>query len=506
MSNLDQGSVSHHSRAQLNSILSNWRLTPATFAYKISKGAWIPAKHLLYISTKIALATAKGNGKIIISLPPRHGKTELCSYYTPSWHLEKYPEKRVILASYGADLSEIQSRRVRNLFTDPDNSQLLKTRLMKDAKAVDAFHTEDGGAMFAMGVGGPITGKGADLLLIDDYIKEIKEALSPTQRDYIWNWFVTTAYTRLEPGGTVVIIATRWHSDDLIGRIIKNLTGWEYIEVPAVANDHDLLGRTAGEPLFPQRYDLPKLADIKETLGNVFWQALYQQRPIDETTRITDSGWFKKIEAVPKGDRYKICRVWDLAATEDGGDYTCGALMIYDGLLGRTYIVDMKREQLSPGKVEKLVEETALEDGLECTICIEQEPGSSGKSLVAVYQSKESLRPYKVVPVPAVKNKVVRCQPMIAAVEAGKVWVVQGDWIKPFFQEFDAFPTGEYDDQVDVVGAGYTYLTGKKSFTASWGREDKVGSDAYAKKQNLKKVHSAFATMGNRSQVTFGRD
>src|SRR4051812_34165181 len=191
----------------LQRILGNWKLTPATFAQKLSRGHWIPSPHLQYIAVRLALAIAKGNARIILSMPPRHGKSELVSIYTPAWLLEYVGNLNIILASYGADLAEGFARRVRGIIRDPNNEHLLRCRL-GDLSRAEEFNTSLGGYMYAVGLGGAITGRGANVLLIDDYIKEIKEALSPAYRDYIWNWYVTTALTRLEPNGSVIIIAT----------------------------------------------------------------------------------------------------------------------------------------------------------------------------------------------------------------------------------------------------------------------------------------------------------
>ena len=498
---------SNTSRQQMQTMLSDWKLTPATMAYKITNGNWIPAKHLLYISARIAKGIAKGGARIIISAPPRHGKSEHTSVHTPTWVLEKFPQKKIILAGYGADLATGFSRRVRDTFMDPTNAGLLNTRIRRDASRVEAFLTEQGGGMYAVGLGGAITGRGAHVLLIDDYIKEIKEALSQAYRDYIWNWFVTTAFTRLEPGGSCIIIATRWHSDDLIGRILKEFPGeWDYIELPAIAEKNDLLGRHEGEALFPDRYNIQALEENKKVLGSIFFQALYQQKPVDETKKLTDSNWFKHKLVVSQymRDRMRFVRVWDLAATEDGGDYTAGTLLGYDPQTTEVYIFDIKREQLSSGNVEDLVRRTATEDGPEVKIVIEQEPGSAGKALVNHYKVNV-LPEYEVIETFTTKNKLVRAQPFIAGAEAGLVYLVgDGDWIKPFKAEFDSFPGGSNDDQVDTAAAGYNHLTGKKIYSASWGRK-KVGSSANSKKLQQTQIKMSLTTSVRRSRTTFGR-
>lgn len=490
-------------KQQMGKILADWKLTPATFAHKISRGSWIPKQHLMYISMRVAQAIARGNGRIIISAPPRHGKSQLTSIYTPAWALEKYPDRHTIIATYGADLSVGFGRQVRDMFTDPQNAGLLNTKLRRDAQRVANFVTDRGGSMSSVGIGGPITGRGAHILLIDDYIKEIKEALSPAYRDYCWNWFTTTAYTRLEPGGTCIIIATRWHSDDLIGRILANLPGWEYIEIPAIAEEGDLLGRAIGEPLFPERYPLERLEELRESLGSIFFQALFQQKPVDESKQIADAGWLKITPTLPPHiDKFGVaCRAWDLAATQDGGDYTVGTHMILDTRDRNIYITNIVRDQLSPEQVERKVQATAISDGEDTKIYIEQEPGSSGIALIDHY-SRNVLNDFKVEGVPVVKAKVVRAQPFLAAAEAGKVFLLEGAWNNAFIKEFGSFP-GAYDDQIDTAAVCYQKLTGKKVFSASWGRKAKSST------ANSVTIRRAQFRMGSGTKrirgATFGR-
>ena len=503
-----------HDEEYVRKIIADWKMTPATLAYKLSRGNWIAAKHLMYISAKVAKAIQRGNGRIIISAPPRHGKSQLVSIYTPTWVLERFPQHRTMLTAYGADLAEGFSRQVRDIFTDKENHGLLTTRVRRDASRAAAFLTEQDGGMYAVGLGGAITGRGADVLLIDDYIKEIKEALSPAYRDYVWNWFVTTAFTRLEPNGTCIIIATRWHSDDLIGRILTNFPGqWEYIEIPAIADIKpgtlDLFGRENGEALFPERYPIDKLEEMKGVLGTPFFSALYQQKPIDETAKLTDGQWLKILTTLPPQlyTEAKWGRTWDLAATEGGGDYTVGTRAAYDKSNLSFYIDNIVRGQFSPKEAEDKVRATALADGTGCTVYIEQEPGASGKALVEHYQ-RTVLPEFKVESVPVVTNKLVRAQPFMAAAEAGKVFLIAGAWNEPFIREFDAFPSGAFDDQVDTASASYSKLSGRLLFSASWGRST---SKPPSKTQNALELRKAQFKMasetgsGRLRGATFGR-
>jgi hypothetical protein len=156
--------ISDYERQMVAKIMSDWKLTPATFAHKISRGTWIPAPHLQYIAARVARAIAKGNGRIIISAPPRHGKSQLSSIYTPAWVMERYPHFKTILAGYGSELATGFSRQVRDIFQDKDNEHLLSTRIRRDSSRVEAFLTENGGGMYAVGLGGAITGRGANVL------------------------------------------------------------------------------------------------------------------------------------------------------------------------------------------------------------------------------------------------------------------------------------------------------------------------------------------------------
>lgn len=494
--------LSVQEQAVLKTIAANYKLTPATLLHKISKGTWIPSKHLLYISKVIAKAIAQGNGRIVISAPPRHGKSQLIDVGVPIWVMENFPTYQTILASYGADLSEDFGREVRD--TIIANEDLLTVRIPRATSKVNNFETESKGGMVSVGLGGAITGRGGNVLLLDDYIKEIKEALSPAHRNYVWNWFTSTFYTRLEPGGTVIIIATRWHSDDLIGRIKKHFPGkWTFIELPAEITDEaqaqkDPIGRKVGDVLFTERYPIEKLQEIRTLLGSTFYEALYQQRPVDETNKLTDGDWLKIEKNPPSIASMRRARVWDLAATEGGGDYTVGTLCAWDPLNVKFYIYNVMRRQLSPKQAEALVRQTAITDGVDTEVLIEQEPGSAGKALYEHYNTT-ILPEFKVFSTPTTNAKVVRAQPFIAGAEAGLVYLVEGAWNTTFIQEFDEFP-GQFDDQVDTASAGYTKLTGRKIFSATWGRA------APQDKKTTRAIRGAILNISNRNRVAWGRN
>ena len=273
-----------------------------------------------------------------------------------------------------------------------------------------------------------MTGKGGHLVIIDDFIKDITEALSPAHRERQWMQFLANLDTRLEPGATVIIVATRWHSDDLIGRVTQRMEDWDVISLPAIALENDPLGRAVGDPLFPERYDVDRLGQIRRArAGTYLWEAMYQQQPFDEALGLTDPDWFPIIERLELGEEAKLtkCRAWDLAATEQGGDYTVGALMGKDAATSACIIFNVKRKQLSAHAVEKLVRQTAEADGYDTEIIIEQEPGSSGKALAEHY-IRNVLPDFRVRLVPAGNNKMIRAQPFLAAAEHGNTRLLAG--------------------------------------------------------------------------------
>jgi len=454
------------------------RLTPATLAHYRTKGRWIAAPHLLHMASIIAHELVRGDARIIIEVPPRHGKSELLSVNTPIWFLELFPWAQVILTTYAAELSVEFGRRVRDAFLENENG-VLKTKIRDDAQKMSLFLTQDGGAMRSVGIGGPITGKGAHLLLVDDYIKNWEEASSPKTLDDIFNWFITTAYTRLEPGGSCVILATRWVIDDLIGRLIeadkKNF--WTVVRLPALAEENDILGRPVGEALWPKRYSTKSLKTIKDILGEFMFSALYQQDPKTTEDSKADITKIRDIYSLPEGN-FRWVRSWDLAATEktttSTPDFTVGTLIGTNSIpgltLAHTVIADQVRGQWDPDAVEEKLLETARRDGPHIPIIIEQEPGSSGKSWAQHLQTNLLAGYTVVIKSPGGTNKWIRAQPYVAAISTGRVSFLVGAWNKAHKDELRDFPNGKKDDTVDSASLGYQHLHLTKMASPVWGR------------------------------------
>ncbi len=220
--------------------------------------------------------------RLIISLPPRHTKSLSASELFPSWFLGRNLERQVILSAYGSSLAQRFGGRVRNLLKTRAYKKIFGEILSDDTQSKSEFETKDGGSLSAVGVGGPITGKGADLLLIDDPVKSRAEAESHTYRQAIKDWYNSDAYTRLMPGGKILLIGTRWHEDDLIGYLLREHKheNWEVLSLPAIAEDRDAMERKPGEALWPERYPLKRLKEIRKSLPSRDWESLYQQKPL----------------------------------------------------------------------------------------------------------------------------------------------------------------------------------------------------------------------------------
>lgn len=227
-----------------------------------------------------------------MTLPPRHGKSELCSAAFPAWYLGNFPDRRIILASYQDTFAMSWGRKTRDIL-EAFGPTTFGVRLRADVSAAAEWHVAGHrGGMTTAGVGGRITGMGANLFLIDDPVKNAEEALSLTMRDAAWEWYLSTVRTRLEPNASIVVVMTRWHPDDLVGRLVsRSPVPWTHIRIPAIAEAGDPIGRPVGAALWPQRYDEAALADLRAELGHRWWSALFQQTP---ATDVVGALWTQK--------------------------------------------------------------------------------------------------------------------------------------------------------------------------------------------------------------------
>lgn len=417
------------------------------------------ARHLAVIDRELTDAIAKGNGRLILSVPPRHGKSELVSKYLPAWFLGTFPNQRIILSSYEAEFATSWGRKARSLLSE--HGGLFGVKVSKDSAAANRWDVDghDGG-MITAGVGGAITGRGGSLI-IDDPVKNYEEAHSETYREKTWDWFTSTAYTRLEPGCFCIVIMTRWHEDDLVGRIKERLTheDWREIVFPAIAEDGDPLGRKRGEALWPARFDEHRLKQIKDTLGSYQFSSLYQQRPTPEEGGMFKREWLSRfVDAAPVDIRR--VRGWDKAATEGGGDYSAGVLIGQDDE-GVFYVEDVVRGQWSSGARNKIIYQTAELDLLRVgkrfySVWVEREGGSGGKESAEI--SVRELAGFDAHAELVTGDKVARARAFAAQCEAGNVRLVRGAWNQRYIDELCGFPAGTNDDQVDGSSLAFNKL------------------------------------------------
>lgn len=253
------------------------RLYPDTHATLVSGGRFKAYGYQKFFGRRIADAIFAGGGREIINTASRHGKSTFCSDVIPTWFLDNWAHKRIILASYGDELATNWGRTVRNNF---EQNERLTTKLREDSKAANRWNTPQGGGMLCVGVGGSVIGFGADLIIIDDPHKDWFEAHSPTIRNRVIEWFGSTLYSRQEPGATIVVLQQRMHSDDLSGFLIEqHADPWHATRLPAIAEANDPMGRPEGAALCPERYDVQALENIRRGMTPEAWAAMFQQRP-----------------------------------------------------------------------------------------------------------------------------------------------------------------------------------------------------------------------------------
>ncbi len=443
--------------------VASWAAFPHTLARHIG-GNWEVRPHLRSISLAIASMVYAGGGLLIVEAPPRHGKSELVSRRVPLWHLCAYPERHVILAGYGASLPEAHSRWVRDALAEHGPAAGIK--LAGDSKAADRWHTTHGGSCRAVGVGGALTGFGAHLLVIDDPISNAEEADSEVMREKIWEWFLSVAWTRREPGATVVVMCTRWHEDDLIGRILahpelariaKRLT------FRAVAEADDPLAREAGAALWPERYSAEDLRQTQATLSARWWNALFQQRPTAAEGAEIMRGWWRWYDDLPVPWRdleYRLAS-WDGSFTDaDTSDFVCGIVFGVYG--GQRYVLDRVRARMTFTEACEAV--AATHRRWECSSSA-VELAANGHAIVSSLQiAMPSVYGVKVTN----KGKVARARATSPQIKAGSVLLPRGQkWADEIVEEHASFPLGNADDQVDAMSQGLSELANFQSVPLS---------------------------------------
>jgi len=438
--------------------IERWMPRRGACVGQLELGEWLGAvspffkwdwSYLVFLRSELEHVANGDTKRLMVMMPPRHGKSALVTVRFPVWLMERQSGLRVIIAAYNQTLANKFSRMSRKIAH-------MRLGLNEDRRAVEEWETQTGCWYRAVGVGGGITGMGGNLIIVDDPIKSREEAQSLTYREKVWDWYTNDLYTRLEPGGAIILVMPRWHEDDLAGRVMNTVEGakWRVVRMPALAEDGDVLGRQSGEALNPERYPAEELLKIKAVLGSWAFEALYQQRPMPAEGGMFKREWFSKFVEVSPAQVEARVRYWDKAATADDGDYTVGVRMSrVDGVY---YVEDVTRGRWSPGERDKVIKQCAETDPHGTQIWLEQEPGSSGVD--SVQALIRLLSGYSVHADRVTGSKQVRAEPLAAQAEAGNVVLVKSHWNAPFLDELLAFPNGSHDDQVDAASGAFSKL------------------------------------------------
>lgn len=428
--------------------------------------------------------------RLMVFMPPRHGKSELVSRRLPAYLLGRNPNASIIATSYGADLASRMNRDVQRIIDTPEYAALFpETRLNSSnvRTVADGTYLRNSdlfeivgrrGSYRSAGVGGAITGMGFDFGLIDDPIKSRKEAESATYRKSLWDWYTSDFYTRQEGDAAILLTVTRWHEDDLAGRLLTQAAGdpeadqWTVVRFPAVAEAEGQLPedpRQPGEVLWPEKYSARIMARIRATLGTYQFNGLFQQRPTAPEGNTIKRPWLSHFVTAAPAIATRV-RYWDKAGTEGGGKFTAGVLLARtpDKLI---YVEDVVRGQWSAGQREAEIKATAERDAAQygpggVAIWHEQEPGSGGKE--SAQATTLNLSGYVVHADKVTGDKDVRFGPFAAQAEAGNVRLVRGPWNGAFIDELCAVPTGAFRDQADATAGAFNQLP--KALEGSLGR------------------------------------
>ena len=401
---------------------------------------------------RVANGTCK---RLIINMPPRHTKSEFASYLLPAWFLGNFPHKKVIQTSHTAELAVGFGRKVRNLVDQDIYKNIFPSvELQSDSKAAGRWNTSKGGDYFAIGVGGAVTGKGADILIIDDPHSEQEAALAeinPEIYDKTYEWYTSGPRQRLQPGGAIVIVMTRWSKKDLTGQVLKAAAQrsgeeWEVIEFPAIL--------PSGNPLWPEFWSVKELEALRTELPNQKWMAQYQQNPTSESAAIVKREWWQIWEkddppscefvlqswdtAFEKHNRadYSACTTWGVFYQEDKGGLMQANIILLNAFRRRMEFPELKKQAIEE-----------FQEWEPDSIIIEKK--ASGAPLI--YEMRAMGIPVQEFTPSKGNDKISRLNAVSDLFASGRVWVPGTHWAEEVVDEVASFPGGDHDDYVDSV-------------------------------------------------------
>ncbi len=446
MTSLMENILSEHDRLVFRAIALKEKRRRLLHAGVLTFDEWLPVvtpmyqwdwPHLVLIRNELHRITIGEIKKLMIFMPPRHGKTECVTIRYPAWYLEQHPDRRVIVGCYNQILANKFSRKTRRIIRD-------RVQLSNERTAVEDWETQIGGGYRAIGVGAGITGQGGDLVIIDDPVKSREEANSVAYRERVWEWYTDDLYTRLEPNASLILIMTRWHADDLAGRILTSddVKNWSVVSLPALAEANDPLGRIEGAALCPERYGVEKLLEI-QNIQKANFQALYQQRPSAIEGAILKREYWRFYKQLPQFNM--IVQSWDTAfKTKKENDFSvCLTFGISDTGF---YILDRWKARVEFPDLKRVVIQKA-EQFHPNEILIEDK--ASGQSLIQEIRRDTRL---PIIAIQVDKDKVARANASTGVLEAGRCYLPESTpWVLDFIDVCAGFPNGAHDDDIDAL-------------------------------------------------------
>lgn len=419
-----------------------------------------------YVQNFVTRSTDKPYEILVIHTPPQHGKSASITETLPSWYLGKYPDNKVIEISYNEDFAIKFGKRNKRKIDDYGN-QIFGITVSKDtAKAMEFEIQDHNGGMISRGVGTGVTGQGANLLIIDDPIKNKAEASSKSRRDLIYDEWLMSFRTRLAPGAKVILIQTRWHEDDLAGRLLQDETNIKYLRFPCECeSDDDLLHRKIGDPLCPEMdKDKEWMEAMKSTMttqsGALTWNALYQGRPTAMEGNLIQREWWNYYE-----DELPEMRQWVMSVDasfkdEDNSDFV--AIQIWGKWKANYYLIDAVKKRLNfPDTIMEIRRLKAMYPMCK-TVLIEDK--ANGSAIISMLRKEMS----GVIAVQPYGSKMSRVQAVLGAIESGNVWLPKkARFTGDFVEECASFPNGAHDDQVDSMSQALNRLIYQQSFDAT---------------------------------------
>lgn len=422
-------------------------------------GEWgqVPAAHHRLLMWELAAISRGSIDRLMVLMPPGSAKSTYASVLFPAWWFRQHPSSSVIATCHTASLATHIARQIRQVIHHW--SSQLGYGLEAKTRAAAEWRISTGGEYFSSGTRGPIMGRRADLAIIDDPIKSLAEADSLRSREHLWNWYRYDLTTRLKPNARVILIMTRWHEDDLAGRLLaQNANEWRCLSLPALAAPSDPLGRVPEAPLWPTWESEQALLRKRSSLGERAWSAMFQQAPSRGTGSLFRVTRIEFRDELPN-DGNPAVRAWDLAATSEAesgaADWTVGVKLMRDAS-GAFVVADVVRVRVGSSEVETLLVATARRDGPSVIIGLPQDPGQAGKSQIT-YLTR-MMAGYVVTSSKETGAKETRAAAVASQIHVGNLSLLRASWNHAFIEELREFPFGRNDDQVDALSRAFHTL------------------------------------------------